>query len=631
MSRKVRSFLDFRPHPPFPRLKSHFGARNLDSRGFLILPGRMNELVEMLIFTIVFLNLGGLARSDAYSHRYKRGDEVPLYGNKVGPFHNPSETYAFSDMPFCPPDDLKKKKESLGEALNGDRLVSAPYKLPFLEDKESQVICRQKLTKEEVMWFKNAISQDYYLQMYYDDLPVWAFIGKVDRKEDEGAVEFRYHLYTHSHFEIFYNQDRVLAVNCRIGQHSTVDVTNEKEIDVEFLYSVKWTKTNGVFEKRMERFWPSSRLPYHLAIHWFSITNSSVMILILIGCLATIYLRVLRRDILKYSQDDESNENQEESGWKGLHGDVFRYPQHKSLFAAALGSGTHLLLVAVSIFILSLVGVFQPYDRGVLLRTLIIIYAITFGISGFTSVSFYRQLEGTNWIRNLVLTGGIFCGPFFFMFCFLNTVAISYGSSAAIPSGAIMVILVLWIFLASPSLLFGGILGKGMGFEFQAPCRTTKCPRDIPPLRWYRSAIIQMALAGFLPFFVMYIELYYVFASVWGHRVYTIYGVLFVVFILLLTVTALVSIALTYFQLVAEDHKWWWRSFLCGGSTGLYIFGYAIYYYMQRSNMKGFMQISFFFGYMACISYGVFLMLGAVGYRASLLFVRHIYSSIKCE
>lgn len=47
--------------------------------------------------------------------------------------------------------------------------------------------------------------------------------------------------------------------------------------------------------------------------------------------------------------------------------------------------------------------------------------------------------------------------------------------------------------------------------------------------------------------------------------------------------------------------------------------------------MNGFMQTSFFFGYMACICYGFFLMLGTVGFRASLFFVRHIYRSIKCE
>jgi hypothetical protein len=73
------------------------------------------------------------------------------------------------------------------------------------------------------------------------------------------------------------------------------------------------------------------------------------------------------------------------------------------------------------------------------------------------------------------------------------------------------------------------------------------------------------------------------------------------------------------------------RSVLCGGSTGIFVFFYCIYYYHARSDMSGFMQTSFFFGYMTCVCYGFFLMLGNVGFRTSLLFVRHIYRSIKCE
>lgn len=45
----------------------------------------------------------------------------------------------------------------------------------------------------------------------------------------------------------------------------------------------------------------------------------------------------------RYSHDEESLEDQEESGWKYIHGDVFRFPQHKSLFSAVIGSGTQLL------------------------------------------------------------------------------------------------------------------------------------------------------------------------------------------------------------------------------------------------------------------------------------------------
>lgn len=58
-----------------------------------------------------------------------------------------------------------------------------------------------------------------------------------------------------------------------------------------------------------------------------------------------------------------------------------------------------------------------------------------------------------------------------------------------------------------------------------------------------------------------------------GEQVYTIYSILFIVFIILLIVTAFITIALTYFQLAVEDHEWWWRSMMCGGSTGLFVYG----------------------------------------------------------
>ena len=162
-------------------------------------------------------------------------------------------------------------------------------------------------------------------------------------------------------------------------------------------------------------------------------------------------------------------------------------------------------------------------------------------------------------VRNLLLTGCLFCGPLFLMFCFLNTVAIAYNATAALPFGTIVVIVLIWTLVTSPLLVLGGIAGKNSKAEFQAPVRTTKYPREIPSLPWYRGTIPQMAMAGFLPFSAIYIELYYIFASVWGHRIYTIYSILFIVFIILLIVTAFITVALTYFQLAAEDHEWWWR------------------------------------------------------------------------
>lgn len=103
------------------------------------------------------------------------------------------------------------------------------------------------------------------------------------------------------------------------------------------------------------------------------------------------------------------------------------------------------------------------------------------------------------------------------------------------------------------------------------PARARVVPRArAPPSAPCRARASRVSrLAGFLPFSAIYIELHYIFASVWGHKLYTLYGVLALAVVLLLLVTAFITIALTYFQLAIEDHRWWWRSFCSGGERRL--------------------------------------------------------------
>ena len=196
-------------------------------------------------------------------------------------------------------DHVKEKREALGEVLNGDRLVSAPYKLDFLVDKDSEVICKKKMEKEEVAKFRDAVAKDYYFQMYYDDLPIWGFLGKVDKEGKLDPSEYKYYLCKHIHFDIFYNKDRVIEINVRTDPNSLVDISEDKEVIVEFMYTVKWKETNTPFDKRMDKYSQSSSLPHHLEIHWFSIINSCVTVLLLTGFLATILMRVLKNDFVK--------------------------------------------------------------------------------------------------------------------------------------------------------------------------------------------------------------------------------------------------------------------------------------------------------------------------------------------
>lgn len=229
-----------------------------------------------------------------------------------------------------------------------------------------------------------------------------------------------------------------------------------------------------------------------------------------------------------------------------------------------------------------------------------------------------------------MLTLAVFPASILASFSLLNTTAIAKSSTAALPVSTILVVLLLFVCVAFPLAVFGGIAGHNSK-EYEAPCRTAKVARQIPEVQWYRSAPAQMFMAGFLPFSAISIELHYIFASVWGHKVYTLYGILFLAFGLLTLVTSFITIALTYFQLAAEDHRWWWRSFLSGGMVGIFIYAYCFFYYFNHSGMTGFLQTSFYFGYMANVSLAFFLMMGTVGFYSSWFFVRYIYSSIKTD
>ena len=69
-------------------------------------------------------------------------------------------------------------------------------------------------------------------------------------------------------------------------------------------------------------------------------------------------------------------------------------------------------------------------------------------------------------------------------------------STAALPFGTIVIILVIWALVTIPLTIFGGIAGKNYRQEFLAPTRTNKYPREVPELPWYRSTVPQMVMAG---------------------------------------------------------------------------------------------------------------------------------------
>ncbi|KAF2556033.1 hypothetical protein F2Q68_00013204 [Brassica cretica] len=370
-------------------------------------------------------------------------------------------------------------------------------------------------------------------------------------------------------------------------------------------------------------------------IHWFSIFNSFMMVIFLTGLVSMILMRTLRNDYAKYAREDDDLESlerdvNEESGWKLVHGDVFRPPFSLVLLSAVVGTGAQLALLILLVILMAIVGTLYV-GRGAIVTTFIVCYALTSFVSGYVSGGMYSRSGGKHWIKCMVLTASLFPFLCFGIGFILNTIAIFYGSLAAIPFGTMVVVFVIWGFISFPLALLGTVVGRNWSGAPNNPCRVKTIPRPIPEKKWYLTPSVVSLMGGLLPFGSIFIEMYFVFTSFWNYKVYYVYGFMLLVFVILVIVTVCVTIVGTYFLLNAENYHWQWTSFFSAASTAVYVYLYSIYYYYVKTKMSGFFQTSFYFGYTMMFCLGLGILCGAVGFLGSNLFVRRIYRNIKCD
>eukprot|EP01117_Protostelium_nocturnum_P020659 TRINITY_DN9402_c0_g1_i1.p1 TRINITY_DN9402_c0_g1~~TRINITY_DN9402_c0_g1_i1.p1 ORF type:complete len:595 (-),score=198.20 TRINITY_DN9402_c0_g1_i1:66-1850(-) len=594
----------------------------------------MNVRNLVIFLTILSISISNIEAKTEKAAHYKKGQSVPFYANKIGPYSNPSESYEFYDkIRMCPPEGPKghvHEHVSLGEDLIGDVRLPSAYDIHFKESTQLKQLCQLSLETYDIQQYKEAINQYYHFELVYDGIPLYGFIGSVIPETTNGVTKNRYFFFSHLHFHMLYNGDQVIHGNITADYSRMTELLDTSMI-IKVTYSVEWSPTEFKYKDRMK--FPDYLQKKNLQIHWLSIMNSIVLVLLLTGFLAIIILRILKNDYSRYAliEDDEEGGEQEDYGWKLVHGDVFRFPPNKTLFCALVGLGVQFLTILFAILFLAIIGLFYPGNGGTLYVAAIVLYALTSVLGGFVSASFYRQFGGENWAWNIVLVGTLYTIPSVLVFSYVNTVAIIYSATAAVPVSAILIILAILILVGFPLNVIGGIAGRRSASSFEVPCRTKNFPREIPPIAWYRSLPFQMAMAGFLPFSAIYTELRYVFESAWGHKSYQLFGILLLVAVILIIVTACITVALTYFQLSMEDYRWWWHSFLNGGSTGLFIYAYAIFYFNYSTMMTGALQSSFYFSYMLLVCLFFFVMLGTVGFYASLIFVKRIYRGLKID
>jgi transmembrane 9 superfamily protein 2/4 len=175
---------------------------------------------------------------------------------------------------------------------------------------------------------------------------------------------------------------------------------------------------------------------------------------------------------------------------------------------------------------------------------------------------------------------------------------------------------------------------------------------------WYLLPVTTVLIGGTIPFGAIFIELFFILSSIWLHSFYYIFGILFLVFIILVLTCGEIAVVMCYFALSAEDYHWvslslsstsssssfsphthsfvaiapqWWRSFLTPASSAFYVFLYSVFYYYTRLEIDEFVPTLLYFSYTFIFTVIFFLMTGTVGFYSCLFFVTKIYSSIKVD
>ncbi|KRZ27204.1 Transmembrane 9 superfamily member 3 [Trichinella pseudospiralis] len=500
-----------------------------------------NELKSILVILIMFLLMA--TEADEHSHTYKDGEEVVLWMNTVGPYHNLQETYPYFSLPFC----------------RGSKLAIAHYHETISD---------------------NLLGVD--LEFSGLDIKFKGIVGEYRNDENLGESM---KLFTHRLFEIGYNGNTIVEVNLTSNNR----INLKPDVAFDLTYEVKWKPSTVRFHDRFDKYLDANFFKHR--IHWFSLFNSFMMVIFLVTVVAFILMRTLRKDYARYEKDlkmdDFDRDFGDEYGWKQIHGDVFRSPSFPMLFSCLIGSGMHVFVIVIVVILITFWG--ELYlERGSILTATIFCYALFSPVSGYVGGCIYTHFGGKRWIKQALCCGSFLPSLVAIAASIGNISALYQSSTRSIPFGTMASIVAIYALVVLPLTLIGSVVGRNMNGRPNNPCRVNAVPRPIPEKKIYLQPWLIIIGGGLLPFGSIFIEVYFIFTSFWAYKVYYVYGFMFLVTILLAAVTMCMTIVCTYVLLNSEDYRWRWTSFLSGASISLYLYLYSIYYFIYKTR---FMEI----------------------------------------
>lgn len=562
----------------------------------------------------------------------------------------------------------KLKRKNLGQQLMGSQATKmTKYSITVGESQTCVPICEKNIASRDIKFLRRLIDKQYRVHLTLDSLPILVRSKTHNYALRGFPIGFKkngeYYLYNHLKFLIYYkqvDQDEgetdgrpivitgfdVTAVSIDHDmqtcssltepivnrQDSFLKLSTDKAISglkIVSSYEVEWKSSDVEWADRWDIYMMET--PDN-EVHYFAIVNSLMIGLFLSGIVAVIMIRALRKDIAQYNDLDD--EPVEESGWKNVHGDVFRPPRRgRTILSVCVGTGVQ---IGLSIFLTlsaAAMRLLSPMKKGQMLSYIVILYVLSGSAGGYASARLYKYCLGKSWKRTTLLTASAFPGVLLTTFVLLNFfLRISLGkASTAVSFATMLLVFVLWVCVSAPLVFLGAYFGYRAD-RISVPNKTNQIARLVPDSNsWFVKIPHCALLAGILPFGSICIELSFIMNALWINQIYYIMGFITVVVIVFTVACSTTSMVMCYCQLCNEDYKWWWKSFLNGASTGFYLFLYSLWYLVFKLELVGFLSIIVYISYMGIICFAFSLYSGSIGVFSAFWFCRKIYGAVKVD
>ena len=620
----------------------------------------MKNFFHFFLIYFYIINKINNQRIKSYDTSYKHGERLNIISGYINSFKT-QIPFDFYYLDFCTPDDMIIFPLNLGEMMLSGKFYETNYQLNINQSIKHKLLCSEMINKRIFHKINTLIEEDYFINYYLDNLPVGLAksfkneknttnkLIRFDRGIPLGYIENNI-TYIYNYYKIdielneiiiyndynepykeyniigFYIEPFSIKINETNGDYNIYN--NERQILkandlINFYYDVNYIYTNVTYDERIDKYYLTNN-----TIHWQSIVISCLMIgfltiiLIYIFCHSIINEKDIKNE--RVFSDDEINEY----GWRNVAFDVFRIPDNCELLFAILGSGIQLFFMLLYSLLFISIGLLRPRNGGSYFTIMVMMYILFSILSGYSSATFYKMLNGRNWV-SLLLISILFFPLIFIIFLFINNyIYYKEKSSIFIESDNFFSLLKLWIILSIPILFLGSLIGHCQKSIF-LPCGISPLPgiisyKNIP---WYLKIKYAWVFTGFPSFFSIFVELFYIMDSLWKQNIYCLSKYLLYSLIVLIITSSEISILFTFFNLCKGDYRWWWKSLFVGASPGLYLILFSIIYIFKMELIQK-NSIIICLSFMIFISIIATIICGAAGLLCTFFFIKNIYRKI---